>query len=88
MQIKKLAFKSVTRAIACATMLSYFLAAPARAEEVKAGDLVISKNPAIGILRRHERLQEIFAFNPAGSPARRVSRWPVVRSRYRCRPPA
>jgi periplasmic copper chaperone A len=43
MQIKKLAFKSVTRAIACATMLSYFLAAPARAEEVKAGDLVITQ---------------------------------------------
>src|SRR6202171_1506173 len=43
MQIKKLAFKSVTRAIACATMLSYFLAAPARAQEVKAGDLVITQ---------------------------------------------
>src|SRR6202790_3097509 len=43
MQIKKLAFKFITRAIACATMLSYFLAAPARAEEVKAGDLVITQ---------------------------------------------
>src|SRR6202165_3752132 len=43
MQIKKLAFKSVTRAIARATMLAYFLAAPALAEEVKAGDLVITQ---------------------------------------------
>src|ERR1700694_214514 len=43
MQIKKLAFKSVTRAIACATMLSSFLAPPVRAEEVKAGDLVITQ---------------------------------------------
>jgi copper(I)-binding protein len=43
MQIKKLAFISVTRAIACATVLSCFLAAPARAEEVKAGDLVITQ---------------------------------------------
>src|ERR1700676_3892464 len=43
MQIKKLAFKFITRAIACATMLSYFLAAPARAQEVKAGDLVITQ---------------------------------------------
>src|ERR1700682_1497179 len=43
MQIKKLAFKFITRAIACATVLSYFLAAPARAQEVKAGDLVITQ---------------------------------------------
>src|ERR1700736_1595173 len=43
MQVKRLAFISVTRAIACATMFSYFLAAPARAEEVKAGDLVITQ---------------------------------------------
>ena len=43
MQIEKLAFMSITRAIACAAMLSYFLAAPLRAEEVKAGDLVITQ---------------------------------------------
>jgi periplasmic copper chaperone A len=43
MQIKRLASASVTRAIACATMFAYFLAAPARAEEVKAGDLVITQ---------------------------------------------
>jgi copper(I)-binding protein len=43
MQIKRLTFISVTRAIACATMLSYFPAAPAHAEEVKAGDLVITQ---------------------------------------------
>jgi hypothetical protein len=42
MQIKKLS-ASITRAIACATMLACFLAAPARAEEVKAGDLVITQ---------------------------------------------
>ena len=36
-------FKSIARAIACAAMLSYFLAAPVRAEEVKAGDLVITQ---------------------------------------------
>jgi periplasmic copper chaperone A len=34
---------SLTRAVACATMLSCLLAAPARAEEVKAGDLVVSQ---------------------------------------------
>jgi periplasmic copper chaperone A len=43
MQIERLAFMSITRAIACATMLVYFLAAPALAEEVKAGDLVITQ---------------------------------------------
>ncbi len=43
MQIKRLTSASITRAIACATMLAYFLAAPARAEEVKAGDLVITQ---------------------------------------------
>ena len=43
MQIEKLAFTSITRTIACATMLSYFLAAPLRAEDVKAGDLVITQ---------------------------------------------
>src|SRR2546423_9858425 len=42
MQIKKLS-ASITRAIACATMLACFLAAPARAQEVKAGDLVITQ---------------------------------------------
>src|SRR6266853_6341184 len=43
MQIERLAFIPITRAIACAIMLSYFLAAPALAEEVKAGDLVITQ---------------------------------------------
>jgi copper(I)-binding protein len=43
MQIERLTFISITRAIACATMLVYFLAAPALAEEVKAGDLVITQ---------------------------------------------
>jgi copper(I)-binding protein len=43
MQIKKLALISITRAIACATVLSCFLVAAALAEEVKAGDLVITQ---------------------------------------------
>jgi copper(I)-binding protein len=43
MQITRPVLISMTRAIACATMLAYFLAAPARAEEVKAGDLVITQ---------------------------------------------
>ena len=43
MQIKRLVSASFTGAIACATMLTYFLAAPALAEEVKAGDLVITQ---------------------------------------------
>lgn len=41
--MQKLTFISTTRAIACATMLSYLLVAPALAEEVKAGDLVITQ---------------------------------------------
>ena len=43
MQITRPALISMTRAIACATLLSYLLAAPVRAEEVKAGDLVITQ---------------------------------------------
>jgi periplasmic copper chaperone A len=43
MQIERLTFISITRAIACVTMLVYFLAVPALAEEVKAGDLVITQ---------------------------------------------
>src|ERR1700690_688952 len=43
MQITRPALMSMTRAIACATMLSQFLAAPVRAEEGKAGDLVITQ---------------------------------------------
>jgi copper(I)-binding protein len=43
MQIERGAFISITRAIVCATWLVYFLAAPALAEEVKAGDLVITQ---------------------------------------------
>jgi periplasmic copper chaperone A len=43
MQIKKLTFISGSRAVACTAMLAFFLAAPARAEEVKAGDLVITQ---------------------------------------------
>lgn len=43
MKIEKLAFMSIARAVASAAMLSYFLAAPLRAEEVKAGDLVITQ---------------------------------------------
>ena len=43
MQIRRPALISIARAIACATLLSYVLAAPARAEEVKAGDLVITQ---------------------------------------------
>src|SRR5882762_11090521 len=42
MQVKKLTSASITRAIACAAVLAYFLA-PALAEEVKAGDLVITQ---------------------------------------------
>ncbi len=42
MQFKRLASAAVTRAIACATVLACFLA-PALAEEVKAGDLVITQ---------------------------------------------
>jgi copper(I)-binding protein len=43
MQTKRLALISITRAIACAGVLSCLLAASARAEEVKAGDLVITQ---------------------------------------------
>ena len=43
MQIERLAFIPITRAIACAIMLVYFIVAPALAEEVKAGDLVITQ---------------------------------------------
>ena len=43
MQIKRLASASITGAIACAALLAYFLAAPALADEVKAGDLVITQ---------------------------------------------
>jgi periplasmic copper chaperone A len=43
MQIERRAFTSITRAIVCATWLVYFLAAPALAGEVKAGDLVITQ---------------------------------------------
>jgi copper(I)-binding protein len=43
MKIKRLASASIRRAIACATLLAYFLAAPALAEEIKAGDLVITQ---------------------------------------------
>jgi periplasmic copper chaperone A len=42
MQFKRLASATVRRAIACATVLAYFLA-PALAQEVKAGDLVITQ---------------------------------------------
>jgi periplasmic copper chaperone A len=42
MQIKTLASASITRAIACAAVLAYFLA-PALADDVKAGDLVITQ---------------------------------------------
>jgi copper(I)-binding protein len=43
MQIEKPARRSVVSAIACSAMLACFLAAPLRAEEVKAGDLVITQ---------------------------------------------
>jgi copper(I)-binding protein len=43
MQIKKPMSISFTRAIAVVAMLSCFLAAPAQAEEVRAGDLVITQ---------------------------------------------
>jgi copper(I)-binding protein len=42
MKNKRLTFVSIPRALACATMLVYF-AAPACAEEIKAGDLVITQ---------------------------------------------
>jgi copper(I)-binding protein len=44
MQIKRPVFSSVTLTIACAAALSCFLfTTPARAEEVKAGDLVVTQ---------------------------------------------
>src|ERR1700731_1156095 len=43
MQTRSLALISFTRAVACATVLACLFAAPARAEEVKAGDLVITQ---------------------------------------------
>jgi periplasmic copper chaperone A len=43
MQIKRLTFISGKRAVACTALLALFLGAPARAEEVKAGDLVITQ---------------------------------------------
>jgi copper(I)-binding protein len=43
MQIEKPTFKSVTRTIVGAALLAGLLAAPARAEEIKAGDLVITQ---------------------------------------------
>jgi copper(I)-binding protein len=43
MQIQRLTLISVARAIAGATMLACFLVAPVRAEDVKAGDLVITQ---------------------------------------------
>jgi copper(I)-binding protein len=43
MRIETLASSPITRAIACAVLSVYFLAVPARAEGVKAGDLVITQ---------------------------------------------
>src|ERR1700694_1767938 len=43
MQIKRLVSASIAREIVCATMLASFLAAPALADDVKAGDLVITQ---------------------------------------------
>ncbi len=43
MQIKKPVLKAMTRAIACVTLLSCGLVTPATAEEIKAGDLVITQ---------------------------------------------
>ena len=43
MHIKRLALASVRHAIAGAAMLAYFVAAPSLAEEIRAGDLVISQ---------------------------------------------
>jgi copper(I)-binding protein len=42
-KLKRPALILITRAIACAAMFSYFVALPARAQEVKAGDLVITQ---------------------------------------------
>jgi copper(I)-binding protein len=43
MQIKRLTFISIAHAIACAVISANFLVAPALAEEVKVGDLVITQ---------------------------------------------
>ena len=43
MQIEIPALMSIPRAIVCVTMPAYFFAAPACAQEVKAGDLVITQ---------------------------------------------
>jgi copper(I)-binding protein len=43
MQVKSPTFMSVTRTIAGAVLLACFLAAPVRAEDIKAGDLVITQ---------------------------------------------
>jgi periplasmic copper chaperone A len=43
MQIERMTLMSITRAIACIALLSAVFAAPLRAEEVKAGDLVITQ---------------------------------------------
>jgi len=43
MQIERLALISTARTMACAALLAGLFAAPARAEEVKAGDLVITQ---------------------------------------------
>jgi copper(I)-binding protein len=43
MQINKLMLVSIVGATACLSMLCVFLAAPARAEEIRAGDLVITQ---------------------------------------------
>ena len=43
MQVKRPTFMSVTRSIVGAALFACLLAAPARAEEIKAGDLVITQ---------------------------------------------
>ena len=43
MQLETLAFTSITRAIGCAALLCALFAAAARAEDVKAGDLLITQ---------------------------------------------
>jgi copper(I)-binding protein len=43
MQTKRMAFMQGGHVFACAALLAYFLGAPARAEEMKAGDLVITQ---------------------------------------------
>jgi len=43
MQIERPAFTSIARAIACAALLAALSAAPLRAQEIKAGDLVITQ---------------------------------------------